>query len=185
MSDADPRPSDQLRDVWLLGFPLDVHVRAQEHADGLIREFSLIAQDRAAGNASDVPARLLSIVNELSAQYGAVSSEPGAKRDDAIERGEHSVDLHYLVPSSAALASTHLGNVLDEADEYCRAGRHLLSLATPPEALDFRRWFLGEFVNQIGGAAPTPWLDHEAEPAIRRSTAHNAARDQEIAGGTR
>ena len=162
MSDADPRPSDQLRNVWLLGFPLDVHVRAQEHADGLIREFSLIAQDRAAGNASDVPARLLSIVNELSAQYSGVSSEPEAKRDDAIERGQHQVDLHYRVPVSAASASTHLGKVFDEADDYCRAGRHLLSLATPPEALEFRRWFLGEFVNQIGGAPPTPWPDPAA-----------------------
>ena len=160
MSDAEPVPSDQLRDVWIVGFPLDVYLRAQEHADGLIREFSLIAQHQAAGNAIDVPQRLLSIVNELSAQYSDLSSASEAKRDDAIERGEHTVDLHYRVPEAAASACTHLGDVFDEADLYCRAGRHLLSLATPPESLEFRRWFLGEFVNQIAGAAPTPWLAH-------------------------
>lgn len=161
MSDAQSLPSDQLRDVWLVGFPLAVYLRAQEHADGLIREFSLIAQHRAAGNAVDVPKRLLSIVNELSAQYGGLSDAPEAKRDDAIERGEHIVDLHYRVPEAVASACIHLGDIFDEADEYCRAGRHLLSLATPPESLEFRRWFLGEFVNQIAGAAPTPWLAHE------------------------
>jgi hypothetical protein len=157
MSDADLAPSDQLRDVWMLSFPLDVYLRAQEHADGLIREFSLIAQHRAAGNAVDVPTRLLSIVNELSARYGTANSEADAERDDAIERGQHSVDLHYRVPAAAASAISHLGAVFDEADNYCRAGRHLLSLATPPESLEFRRWFLGEFVGQIAGAPPKPW----------------------------
>jgi hypothetical protein len=154
---TEPQQSDQLRDVWMLGFPLDVYLRAQEHADGLIREFSLIAQDRAAGNGVDVPARLISIVNELSTQYSGLSTEPDAKRDDAIERGEHSLDLLYRVPADAASAISHLGDIFDEADSYCRAGRHLLSLATPPESLEFRRWFLGEFAKQIAGAAPTPW----------------------------
>jgi hypothetical protein len=90
-----------------------------------------------------------------------VGEAPEAKRDDAIERGEDIVDLHYRVPEDAALACIHLGYIFDEADKYCRAGRHLLSLATPPESLAFRQWFLGEFVNQIAGAAPTPWLAHK------------------------
>jgi len=47
--------------------------------------------------------------------------------------------------------------MLDEADDYCRRGDHLLTLATPAEELRFRRWFVGEFVEQLGGAAPTPW----------------------------
>jgi hypothetical protein len=67
------------------------------------------------------------------------------------------------VPEAAASAITHLGDIFDEADDYCRAGEHLLSLATPPESLEFRRWFLGEFVNQIAGAAPTPWPAHRGE----------------------
>ena len=50
-----------------------------------------------------------------------------------------------------------LGAIFDEADDYCRAGEHLLSLATPPEALAFRKWFINEFVAQIGGSAPVPW----------------------------
>ena len=52
-----------------------------------------------------------------------------------------------------ATASQHLGAIFDEADAYCRSGEHLLSLATPPDALRFRRWFLGQMVDQIAGGA--------------------------------
>ena len=48
--------------------------------------------------------------------------------------------------------------MLDEADESCTRGDHLLTLATPEE-LRFRCWFIGEFVAQINGAPPTPWPD--------------------------
>ncbi len=54
---------------------------------------------------------------------------------------------------------------MDEADDYCRAGQHLLTLVTPPEALAFRRWYLGEFVRQIAGEQPRPWTDWRAENA--------------------
>jgi hypothetical protein len=47
--------------------------------------------------------------------------------------------------------------MLDEADEFCRQGKHLLTLATPPDLRRYRQWFLGEFVAQIGGRPPTPW----------------------------
>lgn len=156
---ADATPRVELVDVTLLDFPLDVYLRAQEHVDGLLREFTLIAQDRASGNAHSVPARLLAIVDELSAQFAGVSSGPEAERDAAIDRGEHSIDLHYHVPHAAAEASRHLLGILDEADVYCRSGDHLLSLATPPQALAFRRWFLAEFIDQLAGADPRPWVD--------------------------
>lgn len=160
--DLDPVELE-LVDVILLNFPLEVYLQAQEHADGLLREFTLIAQDRASGNAHTVPARLLAIVDELSAQFAGVSSGPEAERDAAIDRGEHSIDLHYRVPHTAADASRHLLSILDEADAYCRSGDHLLSLATPPQELAFRRWFLGEFIDQLAGVDPYPWDD----PATR------------------
>ena len=33
---------------------------------------------------------------------------------------------------------------------------------TPPEALEYRRWFLGEFTRQCRGDAPTPWPEHRS-----------------------
>lgn len=147
----------ELVEVVLLNFPLEVFQRAQEHADGLIREFALIALDRADGHGAELPVRLVAIVDALSAQFGGVSAGSEAERDAAIDRGETFMDLRYLVPPAAAEASRVLAVIFDEADEYCRAGEHLLSLATPPESLAFRTWFINEFVAQIGGAAPVPW----------------------------
>ena len=55
---------------------------------------------------------------------------------------------------------------LDEADAFCRAGNQLLALATAPEPLAFRRWFLGKFAAQIEGAAPTSWEESAFVAAI-------------------
>jgi hypothetical protein len=164
MSVREPPSADlDLVDVWVLNFPLEVFGRAQEHADGLLREFALIAQDWASDNVQTLPERLLAIVDELGVGYGGVSTEPEAERDAAIDRGEKFVDLHYRVPRAAAAASAHLGSVLDQADEYCRSGHHLLSLTTPHESLVFRRWLIGEIINQVAGAAPVPWSDRLVE----------------------
>ena len=78
----------------------------------------------------------------------------------ALERGEIAIDLTYRVPPVAAGAVQALDEMLDEADEYCRRGDHLLTLAAPPESVRFRKWFLGGFTDQFGGAAPTPWPGH-------------------------
>ncbi|MGN6299460.1 MAG: hypothetical protein ACTHN8_00020 [Angustibacter sp.] len=146
-------------DVHVLGYPLDLYLRAQEHADDLIRELTLIANSPAveAGH-SDLPARLLVLVEQLTHQYAGVSNEVEKQRDAAIDRGERTIDLTYRVPRQIAEAVRHLGAIFDEADEYCRRGEHLLTLATPPDALAYRHWLLEEFVCQIeNGREPVPW----------------------------
>ena len=52
--------------------------------------------------------------------------------------------------------------MLDEADDYCRAGRHLLNLATPDELRAFRSWYLGQVRDQLAGGPPEPWPEHWA-----------------------
>ena len=54
-----------------------------------------------------------------------------------------------------------LRSTLAEADEFCRRGE-LLTLATPPEYVAFREWFLGEIVRQLEGKPPTPWRQPES-----------------------
>jgi hypothetical protein len=153
------QPATPLVTVRLLDYPLDIYLRAQEHADDLIRELTLIANSRAVETGhSDLPARLLVLVEQLTHQYAGISDAAELRRDAAIDRGEKRVDLEYRVPAEIAGAVRHLGDVFDEADVYCRAGEHLLTLATPPEALAYRRWVLEEFIRQIeDGARPRPW----------------------------
>ena len=46
--------------------------------------------------------------------------------------------------------------LLDLADEFCRAQR-LLALARTPQQREFQPWYFGEFVRQARGEAPMEW----------------------------
>lgn len=138
--------------VRILGMPLDIMQRSAEHTDELLREFALIRED----GPDHVPARLLDLIEELRGRFGAVATGPRQAMQDAIERGERSVDLEYAVPSELGSAARRLGDLLDEADEFCRSG-DLLTMATPADTLAFRTWYLAEFERQIAGQPPRPW----------------------------
>lgn len=162
MSEHAALAADDLVDVRVLRLPVPLWERSQEHSDSLMREFALIASDAVAHPGGDhVPARLLRLVQSLNGSYSGFTGEQEAALQRAAERGEPEVDLDYRVPRSASGAAAELGRLLDEADEYCLQGRHLLTLATPPEELRFRRWFLAQFVDQPAGRAPVAWPDYD------------------------
>lgn len=147
-------------EVRLLNYPLDLFLRAQEHGDDLLREFVHISNSRDVDPAQvRTPARLVALVHELTTTYAGMSEVPRADRDAAIERGDLRVDLVYVFPLQALEHVRHLGQALDEADEFCRQGRHLLTLETPRDLVAFRHWFMGEFERQSLGEAPLPWPD--------------------------
>lgn len=148
---------DPLVEVRILGLPLPVWAAAQEHIDGLLREFTLLSNGRQQGIDQHEPAQLLDVLARIQADYEGIASEQEQQLIDAAESGADSIDLTYLVPASTSGACAELEEVLDAADRFCRQGRHLLSLATPPEALAFRRWYLGQFISQINGEDPVPW----------------------------
>ena len=150
----------ELVEVKLLQYPLQLWQEAQEHVDELLREFALIAQSD--DEQSSVPRRLLDLVAELTVTYAGLSTVTERERDEAIARGEREVDLLYRIPPDATGAVVHLGDMLDEADAYCRRGDHLLTLQTPPEQLRFRQWFLSEFTRQLAGGPPVPWPEYPA-----------------------
>ena len=148
-----------LVEVHLLELPVDLWARSQEHTDELVREFMLIAEQlRQEGSEAHVPVRLVNLMDQVTATYSAFSSEPEARLFAAAAAGEARLDdLTYHVPAGAADAAQHLGEMMDEADRYCQSGDHLLTLATSPDLVRFRRWYLSEFARQIAGEAPTPW----------------------------
>ncbi len=143
--------------VHLRGLPVGRAAQAREHFEGLTREFMLISE----GGADDqVPARLMQLVHVLTQQFGGINSEADQRLEDAIEAGTAVLDDHVLVlPPEAGPAAEALGRLIDEADEYCRQGEHLLTLATPPELVAYRHWYLGEVLAQLSGRRPTAWPD--------------------------
>jgi anti-sigma B factor antagonist len=148
--------TDELFVVELRDMPLATLGRAQDHNLTLVRELALV---HTADERGVAPARLLWLSQHLDQRYAAFNDAPRERLQHAIEGDESHIDVRYEVPAHAAEAASELGAALDEVDEYCRTG-DLLTLVTPPEALAFRRWLLGEFVAQIrNGADPTPWTD--------------------------
>jgi anti-anti-sigma factor len=148
----EPHPT--LRTVELVGLPIVVHRRAADHSATMRREMALVA---ASSDWSATPARLLELAHELGERYAGFGSESDAVMQDALARGETTVDLRYDVPIDVVDACVELNSILDEVDEYSRAG-DLVTLVSPPDVLAYRRWFLDQFITQLrDGAEPTRW----------------------------
>jgi anti-anti-sigma factor len=173
--------SASLVHVRLLGLPLDLHREVAEHAEALRREFALITATE--GDTALLPARLLAINDELRSRFGAFAATSAAELERALNEGRAEIDLHFNVPFEAGAGATSLRELYDEADEYCRAGEHLLTLATPPEGVLYRRWFCGEFASQTAGAEPLPWRTFRAGVSPARVPSHREGAPAEDGSG--
>jgi hypothetical protein len=167
MSEEEP-----LVAVHLLALPVPLAAKSQQHFEELMREFALIAGEHQQGHPDHhVPARLMNLVEHLVAQFGATTNDAEQRLADAIDNGDAVIDDHVLeVPAEAGPASQALGDLIDEADEYCRRGQHLLTLATPADCVAYRRWYLAQVITQLQGVAPVAWPDsreaQSLQPAI-------------------
>jgi len=149
-----------LVEVRLLALDLAELHQAEAHHDELFREFALIAAgDPVAGH--EVPARLLALIEELTERFAGFTAGPQEELATAAARGDKEVDIVFTVPREVDEAVTRFAELLTAADDYCRQG-DLLTLATPPDAVTFRNWYLGEFVAQSRGSDPTPWPEYRA-----------------------
>jgi hypothetical protein len=164
--DPDLAVGGSLVKVRIVDLPLPVVSRAQQWSDELTREFTHIATSRRRGDEPlserPLPARLVSIVEMLSAGYGPFTVEQDAVLADAVASGAATLpELVYRVPASAGPAAAALRELMEEADAYCQQGEHLLTLTSPQDVTAFRRWFLNEFERQCAGAEPVPWPAHQ------------------------
>jgi hypothetical protein len=160
--------SEELITVAIVGLPTDLQVEAQQQTDELTRELMLVAEQlRQQGSSGELPVRFVELVTSLSGRYAIFTAEQEAQLNAAIAAGQPTIDLTYTVPASAAAAAGALSGILDEADEYCRQGQLLLTLATPAPLVSYRRWFLEQFVDQAAGAAPVAWADYSRQAAVQ------------------
>jgi anti-anti-sigma factor len=149
--------SDQadLVSVRLEKLPIEIWQRASAHQEAIQREFDILRAELPEGSA---PNRLHALIEEYESRFGASTAATRTDLIEAAKRGDKEVDVMFDVPFDAAEAARQLLRTLDEVDDFCRAGERLLTLATPPEAVAFRRWFLGEFPRQIEhGLQPRQW----------------------------
>jgi hypothetical protein len=154
----------ELYQVRLQQLPVPLWSRSQEQHDALMREFALMSVPTDEGERTrHVPTRLRELIDTLTADFEGVSTEQEQQLYAAAAAGQQVIDeLVYTIPRAAVPASKALGDMLDEADEYCRQGQHLLTLAADDELVRFRRWFLDQFIDQAGGKPPVAWPDYPA-----------------------
>lgn len=153
-----PRTGDgppELVEVHLLGVALAPYQATRDHGADLMREFELLQLADHTGH--DVPARLVALSEELTRRFSSFTAGAAAELAEAEARGEESIDLVLRVPAAVGEAARRMQLLLEEADEYCRSGQELLTLAPSPEVVSFRTWFLQEIVSQAEGARPVPW----------------------------
>jgi hypothetical protein len=148
-------------EVRLLGIPLELLEETMKHYDALFREFQLIAA--ASSEPSSVPTRLTELVTKATARYSGFTAGREEHVEAARAAGRENLDLTFELPASVGDVAVELGDLLEEAEEFCRSG-DLLTLVAPPSVRGFRDWYLEEIVRQVGGGRPTPyaaWLDQK------------------------
>lgn len=149
---ADGSP---LVDVVLQRLPVLLVTAGRDHHDDLMRELRLLALggEDAVGAA---PERVRRLVDVMGGQHGPAQARRDAEIDDAVARGELSIDQVTRTPPGAVASVTELAGLLDEADALSEEGL-LMTTARPPLLRRFSAWYLGQFVEQIQGRPPTPW----------------------------
>jgi ElaB/YqjD/DUF883 family membrane-anchored ribosome-binding protein len=148
---------EELVTVVLLDLPVAIWERADDEARDLMRELAVIELNRDR-EIADVPSSLMDLIDEIERDHGAIGRDQTRRLARARAAGESVIDrLEYRLPRCSAADVRRLAEALDAADEYCRQGEHLLSVATSRAAKAFRDWFLGELITQLAGGEPTPW----------------------------
>jgi hypothetical protein len=150
-----------LVEVRMLQLPVQLWSRSQEQHDALMREFALMSVPVEQGEkARHVPSRLIELIDTLTADFEGVSTDQEQELYAAVDAGIETIDQVYRVPAAAAAASQALGEMLDETDDYCRRGQHLLTLAADDELVRFRWWYLDQFIDQVAGKPAVAWPDY-------------------------
>ena len=152
-----PEPEASFVEVHLLGLPLRVRARLSRHVEGLLRELVLVRIGEQRGSDTSLPGRLLKLAAELETTYAPYRAQHAQDMEDALAAGVEFFDVTYLAPKASAGYIQHLQEVLEEADDFCRAEQHLLTLPACEELVAFRRWLFGEIVRQLAGQPPRPW----------------------------
>jgi hypothetical protein len=161
---------EPLIQVELLEVPIALRDRAQEHSDELLREMTLISLQIREGDGDALPVRLTQLAANVRETYGAFTASPESEIDAASARGETVVPrVVYVVPPSVGPYVRHLIEILEETDNFCRAGAYLLALASPPDIHAYRIWALLEFERQIAGEPPTPWPEYAVQQGVAAS----------------
>jgi anti-sigma regulatory factor (Ser/Thr protein kinase) len=141
--------------VRLVGCPVRLSLRQDEHLDELIRELQLISGD------VDRPRS-----RDLALQMQGLLSEPAHARhtgrriaQQAAAAGLEHIDIDMAMPVEYAREVRALQDAVRAADVLCEEMR-LLTLASSADLRNLRAWMAFQVSSQLEeGAAPVSWTD--------------------------
>jgi anti-sigma regulatory factor (Ser/Thr protein kinase) len=144
--------------VRLVGCPVVLSLRQDEHLDELVREFQLLSAD-----GGDLRSR------GLAEQLQGLLSAPAHARhtgrriaQQAAADGLDSIDVEMAMPREFSGEVQKLQVAVAAADELCEEVR-LLTVASTPEVRALRAWMTDQMVTQIEhDAVPVAWEEWRA-----------------------
>ena len=138
--------------VRMIGCPVELSLRQDQHLDELVRELQLISLD-------DDPRS-----QELASRLRDLMRAPAAARhtgrrvaQEAAAAGQESIDIEMAMPRESSAEVERLQEAVRLADQLCE-DMQLLTLASTPELRALRGWMTEQVAHQLrDGADPEPW----------------------------
>lgn len=153
-----PSVHSSLPDGWgvvrLLGCPVELALRSDQHLDELIRELQLINADE-----ENPPSRQIARVIEGLLQAPAFARHTARRIvQEAAAAGLDVVDVEMTLPRQIAATVRDLERAVRRADALCERAE-LLTLASTPELRAIRTWMAECLVTQPEGTEPISYAD--------------------------
>lgn len=142
--------------VHLLGVPVDIYLRSQEHVESTLHELQVLAASDPAAFGT-VEATTLVPLREAMEVFRSVRTRGRAEAEAAASGGRTELDFAWTLPPEAADAARVYGEGIAELDRLAATGV-LLTPPADPDVARFRRWLCDQIATQLDGdAAPTPF----------------------------
>jgi anti-sigma regulatory factor (Ser/Thr protein kinase) len=144
--------------VRLLGCPVQLSLRQDEHLDELIRELQLIAGDQAHPRSQALASQLRGLLS------GPAHARHTGRRtaQEAAAAAKEYIDVDMAMPAEFSVEVQKLRTAVQAAEVLCEELR-LLTLASSGDLRALRAWMTDQLVSQIeNGADPVSWQDWSA-----------------------
>ncbi len=143
--------------VRLLGVPVDVYLRGQEHLESTLHELQILASSDPARFAELESATVIPLREAMDTFRGS-RHQGRAEAHAAASSGLTHVDFTWLLPARAASDARRWAAGIAELERLATQG---VLLAPPPDAevSRLRRWLAAEIVGQAESAVPRRFPD--------------------------
>jgi len=141
--------------VRLVGCPVELSLRQDDHLDELVRELQLISAGSGDSRSQAVAAQIQDLL--ISPAHARFTGRRQAEK--ALAEGRDTLDVEMAMPHEFSPMVQRLQQAVHAADELCEQ-MQLLTLASTPELRELRAWMTHELMAQIErGEPPVSWAD--------------------------